>query len=374
MKILYGVQGTGNGHISRARAMNKYLKKEGVKADFLFSGRERDRYFDMEEFRNWRCHKGLTFLHQAGKLRIIDTLKQASVRTLIKDIRTLELEHYDLVITDFEPITAWAAKLKNKPCIGIGHQYAFEHAVPLSGDNVLTRALMKNFAPAKTSLGLHWHHFGQPILPPIAEVHRTEDPTEKNKILVYLGFEEVDDVMAYLEEFGDYKFVYYGPFEKYERCDHIHLKPLSREGFKYDLATAEGVICNAGFELGSEAIQLGKKLLVKPLTGQLEQLSNAKALEELGLALSMKKLDAQITRTWLRDFKGKCIQYPNVAQAIAKWIAARGWEQANGKRALIDSLWASVDKTPPGSVVTDVLRSFEPPVVTDKTRQPFTVL
>lgn len=47
MKILFGVQGTGNGHISRARALNKYLKADGISVDYIFSGRERDKYFDM---------------------------------------------------------------------------------------------------------------------------------------------------------------------------------------------------------------------------------------------------------------------------------------------------------------------------------------
>lgn len=349
MKILYGVQGTGNGHISRARAMNKYLQEFGIEVDFLFSGREREKYFDMEEFGDWRCHKGLTFLHEAGNLKIIKTAKQASPWTLIKDIKQLDLKPYDLVMTDFEPITAWAAKLQKKTCVGIGHQYAFGYSVPLRGDNFFTRALMKHFAPAKTSLGLHWHHFGQAILPPIAETHSTVDPVEKKKILVYLGFEEVDDVMQYLESFTDFNFVYYGPFAKYERCDNVQLKPLSREGFKYDLATAEGVICNAGFELGSEAIQLGKKLLVKPLQGQLEQLSNAFALEELGLAMSMDTLDEVITRHWLDTFESKRICYPNVARAIAAWVSKRGWEEPEAKDELIRSLWSAVERNTPKS-------------------------
>lgn len=344
MKILYGVQGTGNGHISRARAMNKYLGERGIDIDFLFSGRERENYFDMEEFGEWRCHKGLTFLHEAGNLKIIKTARQASPWTLIKDIKQLDLKPYDLVLTDFEPITAWAAKFQNKTCIGIGHQYAFAYSVPLRGDNFFTRALMKYFAPAKASLGLHWHHFGQAILPPIAETHSTTDQVEKKKILVYLGFEEVDDVLQYLESFNDFNFVYYGPFANYERCDHVQLKPLSREGFKYDLATAEGVICNAGFELGSEAIQLGKKLLVKPLQGQLEQLSNAFALEELGLAMSMDTLDETTTRRWLDNFESKRICYPNVAKAIAEWISQRGWESPDTKDELVRSLWSAVER------------------------------
>ena len=45
MKILYGVQGTGNGHVTRARALNKYFHHFGIHVDFLFSGREQHRYF-----------------------------------------------------------------------------------------------------------------------------------------------------------------------------------------------------------------------------------------------------------------------------------------------------------------------------------------
>ena len=37
MKILYGIQGTGNGHISRSREVLKYLCKE-AEVDILVSG------------------------------------------------------------------------------------------------------------------------------------------------------------------------------------------------------------------------------------------------------------------------------------------------------------------------------------------------
>ena len=57
-----------------------------------------------------------------------------------------------------------------------------------------------------------------------------------------------------------------------EQFGHITVKPLSNE-FHSDLEVAEGVISNAGFELASECITLGKKMLVKPLAGQFEQQS-----------------------------------------------------------------------------------------------------
>lgn len=342
MKILYGVQGTGNGHITRARALNKHFNKFGIEADFLFSGRDRKHYFDMEEFGdNWRCHRGLTFIHEAGQLKFGKTIQNNSLKTLLKDISSLDLNPYDLVITDFEPITAWAARRQNKTCIGIGHQYAFHYDVPKVGDTFLPQNIMKYFAPAQIGLGLHWHHFGAPILPPIAETHLcNEDAVEQEKIIVYLGFEDPEEVIQYLEPFEDQLFVFYGPFPRYESLGNIQLKPLSRDGFRQDLATSNGVISNAGFELASEAIQLGKKLLVKPLKGQMEQLSNAKALEELNLGMTMDSLDRNILKAWLNDFKSKRVSYPNVAEAIVEWISQGQWQQSD---ELVKSLWSKVE-------------------------------
>ena len=45
MKILYGVQGTGNGHVTRARIMAKAFAAKGVEVDWVFSGRPREDFF-----------------------------------------------------------------------------------------------------------------------------------------------------------------------------------------------------------------------------------------------------------------------------------------------------------------------------------------
>lgn len=342
MKILYGVQATGNGHITRARALGKALQNCNLDVDFIFSGREKNKFFDMEQFGQWRCFEGLTFVHEAGKTKLLETVKQNSLVQLYKDIRALDVSQYDLVITDFEPITAWAAKKAGIPCIGMGHQYAFNYRVPKTGDYLIPRMIMRNFAPASIDLGLHWHHFGQPILPPIAETHATTKAVDPNKVIVYLGFEDPDEVIQMLEPFENHLFTVYGPFAQYESLGHIQLKPLSREGFQEDLATAGGVICNAGFELSSEAIQLGKKLLVKPLKGQMEQLSNATALSQLGLGMHMESLDQKAVQNWLSHSRGAQVKYPDVAKAIAEWIMQGNWKHPASKQELIENLWAQV--------------------------------
>ncbi|MEX2366081.1 MAG: glycosyltransferase family protein, partial [Pseudohongiellaceae bacterium] len=127
MKVLYGVQGTGNGHITKARVMVKALEARGVDVDWVFSGRQREKLFDMERFGDFRCFRGLTFQVRDGKIDMRKTMNDASMSQLWRDIRTLQPEQYDLVLTDFEPVVAWAARRQGVPCIGIGHQYAFAH-------------------------------------------------------------------------------------------------------------------------------------------------------------------------------------------------------------------------------------------------------
>lgn len=340
MKILYGVQGTGNGHVTRARALNRHFKEFGLEVHFLFSGRERCKYFDMAEFgEDWQCRSGLTFSYSSGRIKVMATLWENRLRELVHDIRNLDLRSYDLVVTDFEPISAWAAKLQRKPCLGIGHQYAFRYPVPKVGYTLVSHGLMCSFAPADYSLGLHWHHFNAPILPPIAEIHSELHTPDPNKIVVYFGFEETEEVIQFLEPFQDWLFVVYGAVSRYQSFGNIQLKPFSREGFCRDLATCGGVISNAGFELASEAIQLGKKLLVKPLQGQMEQLSNARALEILRLGMSMETLDAGRLQEWLWHFQPRQVIYPDVARGIAQWISEGNWGDIS---SLATSLWNKV--------------------------------
>jgi len=172
MKILFGVQGTGNGHITRARAMQVALAAAGIEVDWVFSGRERSRFFDMQAFGDFKVFKGLSFATKAGKVDMIKTFAEASLHQMYQDIRTLDLTRYQLVISDFEPVVAWAARKQGIPCLGIGHQYAFDYPIPKAGNSFASDALMKWFAPVTLGIGVHWHHFGQTILPPIIDVDR----------------------------------------------------------------------------------------------------------------------------------------------------------------------------------------------------------
>ena len=130
MKILYGVQGTGNGHVTRARIMAKAFAAKGVHVDWIFSGRPREDFFDMEAFGEYKTFRGLTFAVKSGKILFLKTAMQANLVQLNKDIKSVNVEGYDLIINDFEPVSAWAAKRAGKKVIGISHQNAFHYNIP----------------------------------------------------------------------------------------------------------------------------------------------------------------------------------------------------------------------------------------------------
>ena len=198
MKILYGVQATGQGHISRARAMARALQQHNVDVTWLFSGRSAERLFDMELFGDFEHRRGLTFATRAGSIRYLETITSNNIFEFWRDIRRLDVKDYDVVVTDYEPVTAWASRLAGRECIGIGHQYAFGSSTPVAGGDWLSRTIMRNFAPVSTPLGLHWHPYASNVLPPILDLPALPGDQRAQHILVYLPFEDQDRVTRWL--------------------------------------------------------------------------------------------------------------------------------------------------------------------------------
>lgn len=344
MKLFYGVQATGNGHITRARALAPKLREAGIDVTYQFTGRPREQLFEMEVFGDFLWRPGLTFQTRSGRVQYLQTVLRNHLPGFVRDVKQLDLSTYDAVISDFEPVTAWAARIQGIRAVGIGHQYAFGYAIPKAGADFMGQLVLRYFAPVAVGLGVHWHHFGLPLIPPIIE-RETEVPIRPGKIIVYLPFEDTDQVLRLLAPHDAYQFHIYSAQPTELGCpSHIEVKPLSRQGFRLDFADAAGVICNAGFELVSEALQLGKKLLVKPLHRQMEQLSNALAFDQLRLGAVMHELDAAAIERWLEHGRAVRISYPDVAGAVAAWLL-RG--ELGIDRSWIEGLWRQVRRFEP---------------------------
>jgi uncharacterized protein (TIGR00661 family) len=298
--------------------MQGALANAGIDVDWVFSGRPRDKFFEMEAFGDFRVFKGLTFITKAGKVDLFKTFAEASLTQMYQDIRTLDISSYDLVVTDFEPVVAWAAKKRGLPCIGIGHQYAFNYDIPKAENSFASDAIMRWFAPVSQGVGVHWHHFNQNILPPIIEPDVLEQK-QVGRTLVYLPFERSSDVLSVLKQFSHPFIFHCGDIEP-GQYSNVLVKGFSRTGFQESLHSTDGVICNAGFELASEALSLGRKIMVKPLKGQMEQASNALALSELGFGMATPKINAPAIQRFLEQGRSAKVNYPDVPALLAQWL------------------------------------------------------
>lgn len=342
MRIWYGVNSVGNGHITRARVMAKEFKKRNMDVTFHFSGRPADKFFDMDIFGDYIVSEGLTFHTVNGKIDIIKTISKANIAKFLCNIKELDLSQYDIIISDYEPITSWAGKLQNRVVYGIGHQYAFNYDIPKSGNNIVTDFVMKQFAPVNIGIGLHWDRFNGNILPPIIDTEGLISTETPDKILVYLGFEDSNLVNNVLGLYSWHQFHVYGcstNMSDYKKqFSHIIYKEPSRDGFLNDLEDCSGVICGSGFELISEALNLGKKVLVKPVYGQMEQLSNAKALTELKYGMVLDKLtDFETIEYFLDEFQSFKVEFPNVAEFLVEHLYNNEHLQLSPRS--IEELW-----------------------------------
>jgi hypothetical protein len=77
-------------------------------------------------------------------------------------------------------------------------------------------------------------------------------------------------------------------------------------------------------------MSLGKKILVKPLAGQMEQISNGLAIATLKLGMVMTRLDHAKVAQFLDRPAVTPIKFPNVARMAANWIESGQWEDVEG--------------------------------------------
>ncbi len=346
MHILYGVSATGNGHISRASALIPELERRGAEVTALLSGSASPIAVDSSVFRNVITREGYARPVGNGQISMAKIIKDNLLQlpSLSHEVLTMDLNPYDLVISDFEPISAFSTRFQNlvsgqhKPSIGIANQYAYEKGIPVVPSLIMNNA--HSLARTKTRLGMHFHHFGKEgILPPfISDMPEPKQP-EEGKILVYLGFDDIYHVTSWLRPHKNHQFhIYSKQVSEIKRDGHMTIKPIDRKGFRDDFADCEGIITGAGFMTPAEALHMGKKLLVKPVTNNPEQLSNALALQSMNAGHVMHELDPKVLEEFLKEEKSVQIIYPNSISAVSDWIAAGNYTTKSAHE-LCESLW-----------------------------------
>lgn len=322
MKILYGIQGTGNGHLSRAEDVVPALQKI-ADVDVLVSGNQSQvsTQFSIDFQR-----KGLTFYtSKNGGINFGKTISNFKLSNFIKEIRDFPAKKYDLIISDFEPISAWSAMLKNVPCIELSHQAAVCHPSSPKHDkkDFIGNYVLEHYCPAKKKYGFHFKSYDKSIFEPVIRKSiRDCNPGIDNYFMVYLPSYHDNSIYKVLSCF-DVKWQVFSKYTKqpYKR-NNVEFQPIDNTIFLQSFQNSQGVLCGAGFELPAEALYLGKKLLVIPMKGQFEQQCNAASLNEIGVTVlpELSLLHHRTINNWINITKALQINFQSNLDIITENI------------------------------------------------------
>ncbi len=319
MKVLYAIQGTGNGHLSRARHLIPILKKY-CELDVLVSGTQSEIVLPYPiKFK----YRGLSFLlNKKGGVHYGKTLWEAIAGKLTQEAILCPVRDYDLVINDFEPVSAWACKLKRVPCVALSHQASF-----LSGKtprprkiDLLGEGILRFYAPASKAIGFHFDKYDTFIeTPVIRNSIRSLDPKDLGHYTVYLPALSDSRLLSYLQQIPD---VSWEVFSRYTKSmykeKNVKVFPIDNDVFIKSFKNCTGMLTGAGFETPAEALFLEKKLFTIPARRQYEQMCNAAALEKMGIPV-MWKINSTIVdrlRYWIDHIPPKHTNFPEQSEEI----------------------------------------------------------
>lgn len=291
MKILYAVQATGNGHISRAMELLPHLKEYGA-VDIFLSGANST--LSLNAFVKYRSRGLSLFYNCSGGLDYWQLAKNFQPLRLRQEIRDLPVEKYDLVINDFEYITAAACAKKNVPSVNYGHQASFysAHTPRPEKKNPTGEWVLKNYAKASRYVGLHFESYDDFIFTPVIKQEILQaEPADKNYITVYLPSYCEPELKKIFHALPEHRFEIFSRQTTQVMHDrNITFIPVDSSLFNQSLIHCTGIITGGGFETPAEALHLGKKIISIPIRAQYEQQCNAAALQQMGV-LCLKTID-----------------------------------------------------------------------------------
>ena len=340
--ILYGVNGEGAGHSTRAKEVLTHLATKGHKvhvASFDRGLQNLKTQFDVTEIYGFR------FAYVNNRVRYKRTIAKNLVTVpeaakSISRLKDLVDEHnIDLVITDFEPLTCHVGHRKKLPVISIDNQHCLTNAVVSYPKQYRRDAaaakLVTRFMTPSANAYLVLSFFTAPIrkrntflFPPLLRREILDaTPTQRDHVLVYVT--SPAPALAKLLSSVRCPFIAYG-FGREGQEGNITYKKPSLDGFFADLTSARAIVANSGFSLVTEALHLGKPYLAVPVSHQFEQIFNAYWLKKSGYGAYWEDLNQERVEAFLYNL-------PHYQQALSEYL-----RQGNGALlAKLDELIAS---------------------------------
>jgi uncharacterized protein (TIGR00661 family) len=317
MKILYAIQGTGNGHISRAREVVPLLQQYG-ELDLLVSGTEAE--MSLSQPLKYRLHGASYVFGKTGGVDKWATFKLMDLRQLWHDMHAIPLKQYDLIVNDFEPVTAWACRIQKVKSVSLSHQCSFvSKNTPRPAKWNFAEVFFKYYSPTDYHIGFHFDKYADFIHTPVIRSQiRSLQPGNKGHYTVYLPAYDDRTLVKYLKQID----VPWQIFSKRQKTTYqegnVQVNPVNNESFNQSMANCEGLLTGGGFEGPAEALFLQKKVLMIPMKDQYEQQCNALAASKLGVPVIHEIDDTFVSKikNWVETADIIKVNFPDETAAI----------------------------------------------------------
>lgn len=319
-RIVYALSGQGRGHTSRVMAVSDELRARGHEIVYCCGGTARD---ILEA-------KGepvvpvppLRQVLDGNQVQFFETIRSnwepiVHVNNIVSDLAdAFEDIRPDLLITDFEAFSHRAADRLGIPVLSFNHQQIasetrYDLPIKYRVDAAIMAVVIRLIAPSNARHTLVTSFFFPPLknpdrttlVPPIIRPDVQDvTPRRGDHVLVYYNSTDgAEHVLQTLRDVDASFIVYNFPRPKNAEDYHnVQFKEPCIDEFLADLASSRSVISTAGFTLTSEALYLGKPLLVVPNRGIFEQTLNALFLQRNGLGAAV--IDRPLTAADVTDF------------------------------------------------------------------------
>lgn len=311
MKVLFGVQTEGNGHIIQSLCVKEHLESHGCQVGSVFAARKDKGLpgFFTDEFEVLE-HEGIDIAFDSqGRVLVLRSFFRNVLRlpwllcSLWQIVTTLRREAPDVVVNFYEPLVGVAALfLPGIRFISFGHQYAMtlDSYPRIEGFPVQKLILwVTNMATSLRAqrVALSYYEFQNASVtacPPLLRAaSRSRSDRSDRFVLIYLMNEELlDPLIRSAVRHPELQVeCYVRTTRDYAIPSNLTLHGLDGPRFQERMKVCGAVVCSGGFATSSEAIQQGKPLLMVPSPNHFEQYANCHDAQVHGLAAWTPEID-----------------------------------------------------------------------------------
>ena len=331
--IIYGIQGEGRGHATRALQVLRTLEEKGYHVS-IYTGGDAAHFLKQHGYQVRKIPLLRYHYTKNGNISFVKTFFYNFINTfkLLTEIDATykvmfkEIQRWNpfLIISDFEVYSSRIANKLGIPLYSVHHQHLFtESQLPklkTLSDSIRTftcilSTKMVTGKPSK-SFASSFFHFPPKassqaffIGPFLEKSWQKRVFTDQGHITVYM---KKPCYLAYLETifkafphlsfhvFSDFK----GSYQYMKPFPCVQYNEISREEFLNSFANCKALVATAGNQVIGEAIYAHKPLLVAPEPNALEQKFNAIGLTQsgLGMAVDLEEISPNTFLKFLNEY------------------------------------------------------------------------